>query len=525
MVIPRPPLALLLGFLPVTAALAQSTAADPAPALYAERYRPQYHFTPPQNWMNDPNGLVYYDGEYHLFYQYNPLGNVWGHMSWGHAVSRDLLHWTHLPVAIPEAGKLMAFSGSAVVDWPNTSGFGRDGKPPLVALYTGHVDWGDHQSQYLAYSNDHGRTWANYPDNPVLDLHLADFRDPKVMWYAPSNHWVMTVALPKEHRMCFYWSDNLKDWKLSGTFGPAGSMTGEWECPDLFRLPVAGTKQESKWVLIVNVSDGGANGGSACQYFVGEFDGSRFTPDQGVGAASVHWADYGRDFYAAASWSDVPATDGRRLWLGWMNNWKYGQAIPTSPWRSAQSLVRELGLVRDAEGWHLTQQPVREYQSLRGPEVVAPARAIPPGRLDLAPAGVRGDVLELQMVLEPGAAKEAGLTILAGGGRQTRLGYDRTKGRLFVDRTNSGEEFHPAFAGRHEAPLLLRDGRVSLHVFIDRSTVEVFAADGQVVLSEQVFAPVGANAVGLFAEGGEARLVSLSAWPLHGVWPPPPTAR
>lgn len=521
MIQPRVPSSLLIVLLLLAGVAAQAAEAARVPAPYTERYRPQFHFTPPENWMNDPNGLVYFDGEYHLFYQYNPFGNVWGHMSWGHAVSKDLLHWTNLPVAIPEVGKLMAFSGSAVVDWKNTSGFGQNGKSPLIALYTGHVDWGDHQSQYLAYSNDRGRTWQNYANNPVLDLHLTDFRDPKVMWFEPSRHWVMTVSLPKEHRMCFYWSDNLKDWKLSGTFGPAGSASAEWECPDLFELPIAGTNRETKWVLIVNVSDGGANGGSACQYFVGEFDGSQFKPDPGEGANGIHWADYGRDFYAAVSWSDVPASDGRRIWLGWMNNWKYGQTIPTAPWRSAQSLVRELGLTHDAEGWHLTQQPVREYQALRGKEVVAKARQIPPGQLDLAAEGVRGDQLELQVVLEPGTARAAGLTLLAGSGRQTRLGYDRTTGRLFFDRTNSGDDFNPGFAGRHEAPLALRDGRVALHIFVDKSLVEIFADDGRVVMSEQVFAPEGATAIGLFSEGGTAQLSALSAWPLDTVWATP----
>ena len=296
-----------------------------------EPFRPQYHFTPEKNWMNDPNGMVFYEGEYHLFYQYNPAGDKWGHMSWGHAVSPDMVHWTHLPLALAEADNVMIFSGSAVVDWKNSSGFGKDGRPPLVAVYTGFRTTDRVQFQCIAYSNDKGRTWTKYSGNPVIDINSMDFRDPKVQWHDATRRWIMTVSLSAEHKVRFYGSDNLKAWTLLSEFGPAGATGGVWECPDLFELPLPGTN-DKRWVLVVNMNPGSVAGGSGGQYFIGRFDGTQFVADRdslipprpGRSASeSAHWFDYGPDYYAAVSWSDVPASDGRRLWLGWMSNWEY----------------------------------------------------------------------------------------------------------------------------------------------------------------------------------------------------------
>src|SRR5881296_1302615 len=304
-----------------------------------EPFCPLFHFTPAKNWMNDPNGLVFYDGEYHLFYQHNPFGNKWGHMSWGHAVSKDLVHWEHLTLALAEENGVMIFSGSAVVDWKNSSGFGEHGKPPLVAIYTGHHTTKPLQNQHLAYSNDRGRTWTKYSGNPVLDIGEKDFRDPKVIWHERSERWVMTVSWPVQRKVRFYSSPDLKTWTHLSDFGPAGSIRGIWECPDLFPLPVEGSARGGKWVLIVNVGSGAPAGGSGCQYFIGDFDGTRFTLDipeflADTPARSVEepplWADYGRDFYAAVSWSDIPKNDGRRLWIGWMSNWEYANDVPTA---------------------------------------------------------------------------------------------------------------------------------------------------------------------------------------------------
>ncbi|WP_030338321.1 glycoside hydrolase family 32 protein [Streptomyces sp. NRRL S-1022] len=255
----------------------QALAADTRP--YSETYRPQFHFTPQKNWMNDPNGLVYYQGEYHLFYQYNPNGNSWGDMSWGHAVSKDLVHWKELPLSLSHDDQEMVFSGSAVVDWNNTTGFGTKKNPPMVAIYTSAYRNGGKQAQSLAYSTNRGRTWTKYQGNPVLDIGSGEFRDPKVQWYAPTKSWLMTVSLSTEHKVRFYSSKNLKDWDLLSEFGPAGATGGVWECPDLFPLAVDGDPHHIKWVLVVNINPGGIAGGSAAQYFIGDFDGTTFTAE------------------------------------------------------------------------------------------------------------------------------------------------------------------------------------------------------------------------------------------------------
>ena len=521
----------LLGLLPLVSVVACAgvpTATRPAARAtptFEERFRPQFHFTPAVNWMNDPNGLVFYDGEYHLFFQYNPFGEKWGHMSWGHAVSRDLVRWEQLPVAIPEADGVMAFSGSAVVDWNNTSGFGRDGKPPLVAIYTGHRE--TNQSQHLAYSNDRGRSWAVHDGNPVLDIGRKDFRDPKVFWHAAQQRWVLVLALPDEHKVSFYASPDLKRWQHLSDFGPAGAVGGIWECPDLFELPVDGDPKTTRWVLIVSLNPGAIAGGSGMQYFVGHFDGTRFvaeSPNPGVTNAGmpvdqVLWADYGKDFYAAVSFSDVPREDGRRVWLGWMNNWQYAQDIPTAPWRSAQSLPRTLALRKTSQGIRLVQQPIGELQTLRGTRHTVPAQEIAEGSTSLAPRGIAGTALEIVAEFDVGTAAEFGLKVRAGQEEETVIGIDPRASRLFVDRTRSGQMgFHREFSGRHTAPLHVDNGRAKLHVFVDWSSVEIFAAGGEVVLTDQIFPSPDSNGVALWARGGTARLVSLEVWPLQSIW-------
>ncbi|MEV5609543.1 GH32 C-terminal domain-containing protein [Streptomyces sp. NPDC052225] len=295
--------------------LAPHAAALDAPA-YSETYRPQFHFTPQKNWMNDPNGLVYYKGEYHLFYQYNPNGNSWGDMSWGHAVSTDLVHWKELPLALSHDDKEMVFSGSAVVDRDNTTGFGTRTNPPMVAVYTSLDKATGVQAQSLAYSTDRGRTWTKYRGNPVIDIGSKDFRDPKVQWYAPTKSWLMTVSLSAEHKVRFYSSKNLKDWKQLSEFGPAGATGGVWECPDLFPLPVDGDKKKIKWVLVVNINPGGIAGGSGAQYFVGDFDGTKFTaedkgsytPPAGTVVQDFEGADFGTWTAAGTAFGAAPAT-------------------------------------------------------------------------------------------------------------------------------------------------------------------------------------------------------------------------
>jgi fructan beta-fructosidase len=825
-------------------------AASPAMAdsLYHEQYRPQFHFTPDRNWMNDPNGLIYYKGRYHLFFQYNPSGNTWGNMSWGHAVSTDLVHWKQLPVAIPQDDNEMIFSGSVVLDRNNTTGFGTRKNPPLVAVYTSAQKASGKQQQALAYSTDGGTTWTKYDDNPVLDIGSNNFRDPKVFWYAPTGRWLMAVALADQHKISFYSSADLKHWTHQSDFGPAGATGGVWECPDLFPLPVDGDAKKTKWVLAVNLNPGGIAGGSGAQYFVGDFNGKKFTADddgtytppsgtvmqdfesgsfgdwtatgtafgsapatgavdwqsqvtgiegkafansfhsgdgstgtltspeftvtsdylnfkvgggnhpyqpgtilgdqptptgetladfegstysspigdwtttgdafgngpaQGTlpgqqqvsgylgnglvnsflnGDASTgtltsptftidkkyldfligggyhpassaaptavelvvdgkvvrsttgsngealnwtswdlsdlrgkqaqikvvddntggwghlnldqvvlsdtqakppsietgvnllvdgkvvqsatgadsenldwasfnttaykgkkvqiqivdansggwghvladqfsaadkpalntteraHWLDHGADFYAANTWNDAP--DGRRVLIAWMNNWNYGQAIPTSPWRSADSFPRQLSLRTVNGKVQLIQQPVRELTTLRGTGTKVPSTRVTNTTTTLA---VHGSTQELQADLIAGTADRFGLDVRAGGGQRTRIGYDTATGEVYIDRTASGAtDFDPAFSGVQRAPLDLHGGGLSLHVLVDAASVEVYAQNTrgeQVVLTDQVFPDPSSTGVDVFAEGGTATLDHMQAWQLKSVWP------
>ena len=324
------------------------------PNLYTEKYRPRFHFSPAKNWTNDPNGLVYFDGEYHLFYQYNPYGNKWGHMSWGHAVSADLLHWKHLPLAIPEKDSVMIFSGSAVVDKNNSSGFSnKHGQTPMVAIYTAHISDSSkpdnyRQEQHIAYSLDKGRSWTKYSGNPVLDLHKKDFRDPKVFWYDKDKKWIMAVVLPHEHIVQFYSSHNLKEWTYLSDFGPAGDATNIWECPDLLQVPVEDNPGKMKWVLLNSQQ-------TTMQYFVGEFDGTKFINENP--ANKIFRPDYGPDYYAAITYNNLPASQ-LPVFLGWANNWSYANDIPTFPWKSAMALPRSLSLKKFDSEWTLVQRPI-----------------------------------------------------------------------------------------------------------------------------------------------------------------------
>ncbi len=497
--------------------------AQPSGSDYNEPQRPQYHFTPEKNWMNDPNGLVYYQGEYHLFYQYNPFGDTWGHMSWGHAVSADLVHWKHLPVALAEENGVMIFSGSAVVDWNNTSGLCRNPDPKdkscLVAIYTGHT--ATNQSQHLAVSNDRGRRWTKYAGNPVLDIGYKDFRDPKVFWHAATNKWVMVVSLSKEQKVRFYGSPDLKRWEALSDFGPAG-VTGpevQWECPDLFELPVDGQPGNKKWILIVNINPGGVAGGSGGQYFIGSFDGRKFTNDHP--ADQPLFVDYGKDFYAGVTFADLPQADGRRILLGWMSNWQYAQREPTSPWRTAQSIPRELSLKKFSDGLRLVQQPVRELATLRGKHDGKRKIKIGAGQIVNQLDLLSGDTLEIMAEFEVGKNSTAWLKVRTGIAEATVIGYDATTRKLFVDRTRSGKvDFDPNFSGRQEAPLVPNGNRIKLHLFVDRSSVEVFGNDGQAVITDRIFPHRDSQRIELGGLGKNVMCRSLEIWQLKSAFQP-----
>ncbi|GAB4220368.1 MAG: hypothetical protein Kow001_01970 [Acidobacteriota bacterium] len=764
--------------------------------------------------MNDPNGLVYLDGEYHLFFQYNPFGEHWGHMSWGHAVSEDLAHWRHLRPALLEEDGVMIFSGSAVVDRENSSGLGSAGEPLLVTLYTGHHTARPLQTQNLAYSKDRGRSWVKYRGNPVLDVGRKDFRDPKVLWHGPTGRWVMVVAVPVERKVSFYASRNLIEWHHVSDFGPAGSTEGIWECPDLFELPVEGTA-DSRWVLIVSVGDHGPAGGSGCQYFVGTFDGVRFTaesmgtghPDAGTGedalagtgrdgpkgtgrsvplgtghgglgtgkqgtgrtgepgtgripwagtaqsvpvgtgqfsvvgtrdaetpgtgtaeptgtgdggpvgtgqfswvgtggtdtagtglgeptgtghgrlgtgkpgtgqvaslgagdAAPVgtgqavwagtgrgespgapsgaaagsgemtltgtgqtalvepehtdtagtgrgqslgtgqsvllgtghggvgtgetvwaaktvwaatgqsvlgtghrqpattqeklpgtgesapagtghtrvvgtgqtgsgqipdgrteleqsegvaQWVDYGPDFYAAVSWSNAPQAEGRRPWIGWMNNWRYAESLPTRPWRGAMSVPRELALRRVGTQLLLVQRPSPSLQQLRQSHRRIELEQVV-SRLSLRPSGSPDlRTYELDAVLEPAADAAFELLFAKGSGEVTVLRVDVPSGYLSLDRTRSGQAgFHPDFPGSYRAPFRLRDGRLRLLALVDRSSVEIFVNDGEQVITSLIFPDPSSSGLELEVHRGRLETLQVDLWDLASVWTQPP---
>jgi fructan beta-fructosidase len=474
----------------------------------SDGFRPGIHFTSPKNWINDPNGLVFFAGEYHLFFQYNPFGNSWGHMSWGHAVSTDMVHWEHLPVAIPEKDGIMAFSGCAVVDSRNSSGFGEHGQPPLVLVFTGHRDAPPrNEDQRLVYSNDRGRSWSFFEGNPVLDIGAGDFCDPKVFWHEPSKHWVMIVVLPDHHQVSFYTSNDLKSWQHQSDFGPAGVVTGIWEVPELFELQV-GNSSQTRWVLKVDAIEGGPSGGAAGQYFVGDFDGLQFIPEQLETAPN--WVDYGKDFYAAISFSDIPETDGRRIWLGWMSNWQYARETPTHPWRGAMTIGRSLRLKEVAGSFKLVQEPIRELEALRG-QLYELSGAFVQGSKTL---DTRGTKLEIKIEFKPETATDFGLKVRVGEHHHTMIGYNLETEELFVDRSHSGlVDFSEHFPGKHAAAVKLEPGVLKLHVFVDQSSLEIFAEGGQIVITDLIYPQPEDDRVEVYAIGGHVQ-VKAQIWEL-----------
>jgi fructan beta-fructosidase len=514
------------------------TSLNTVPALEC-RYRPKWHYAAERNWLNDPNGLLYSNGLYHLFYQHNPQGDVWGNMSWGHATSTDLLTWDEQPVAIPCDGQEAIFSGSAVVDTHNTSGFGDGGSAPLVAIYTSAYSpaspLAGRQAQSLAYSTDDGATWVKYDGNPVLDRASANFRDPKVFWYEgeAGSYWVMAVVEAEDREVLLYKSADLRTWEYLSSFGPANATGGVWECPDLFELPVEGVAGDARWVLVVNLNPGGIAGGSAGQYFVGTFDGVTFrsesTVTEGLQADDSRmqdygWLDWGRDYYAAVSFSNAPG--GRRLMIGWMNNWQYAAATPSQGWRSAMSLVREVRLKRHAGRLVLVQTPVDPFASYgtelftagptwlaRRAQLADPAQATE--GVQWLPAVASAEVFRIDAEFRPGTAGTVGLVLRAGEAdgvqERTVLAYSAASGELSLDRTISGDVgFHEDFPSVERAPVQLQDGLLRLTVFLDRCSVEVFAQDGLVTLTDQIFPAESSTAIGLLTEGEGGTLLSLS---------------
>jgi len=493
---------------------------------YTEQYRPQFHFSPDSMWMNDPNGMVFYEGEYHLFYQHNPESNVWGPMHWGHAISTDLIHWEHLPIALYPDSLGTIFSGSAVIDWNNSSGLGTPGQPPMVAIFTHHnqhlANQGSDRFQYqsLAYSLDKGRSWTKYDGNPVLENPgIRDFRDPKVIWHEHSKKWIM--ALAAQDRILFYSSPDLIRWTQESGFGEhTGAHGGVWECPDLFPMAYEG---DEKWVLLVSINPGGPHGGSATQYFVGDFDGNTFY-NENPGTEAL-WIDHGKDNYAGVTWSDIPEEDGRRIFLGWMSNWQYANQVPTRRWRSAMTLPRELLLDKNEHGFLLRSVPVQETEMLRA-EVLALEPGPVSGRGNIGPDPGEGDPLyEIDLEFETDSAWSEegnifGFILESSLGEQVVVGFDKKTSRIFIGRlAHSGKvDFSEQFAGFHYAPYEISEGgEIRFHAFVDLSSIELFVDHGRTVLTELVFPDSGYQHIQLYNQEN-VRLKKGSVYRLKSIW-------
>ncbi|TXK46091.1 glycoside hydrolase family 32 protein [Pontibacter qinzhouensis] len=503
---------------------------------FDEQHRSQFHFTPPAGWMNDPNGMVYHKGEYHLFYQHNPDTTIWAPMHWGHAVSKDMIHWEHLPIALYPDSLGMIFSGSAVVDVNNTSGLGTKDNPALVAIYTYHNMEGeragrtDFQTQGLAYSLDNGRSWQKHQANPVLkNPGIRDFRDPKVAWYEAGKKWIMTLAVA-DH-ISFYSSKNLLDWKLESDFGKGiGAHGGVWECPDLFKLPVEGSDQE-KWVLLVSINPGGPNGGSATQYFIGDFDGSRFVMDRqfettlkskpvaeaGKGHEGI-WLDYGRDNYAGVTWANVPEQDGRRLFMGWMSNWDYANVVPSEKWRSAMTIARTLSLENTPAGLRVVSKPVKELESYVAATNTLDAQTIS----DSLVLSDKFSAFDLSLELEPAAAgRDFAIELSNGRNQKVLVGYNASQNQYYIDRTNAGDHsFSDKFGGIQYGPRIVTDKSFNLRLVVDVASVELFADGGKTTMTAIYFPDEPFTTVRLVAAKGAYKLSSGKIVGLKSIWNP-----
>lgn len=456
--------------------------------------RPAFHFTPEKNWTNDPNGLVYLDGEYHLFYQHNPYGKTWGHMSWGHTVSKDLLHWEHLPVALTEyldpAAKdsTMIFSGTVVIDENNTSSFGKNA---MVAIYTSHVhknNEGLRQHQSLAYSNDKGRTWKRFDKNPILNINRKDFRDPKVFWYEPEKKWVMVLVVPDLYKAQFYESKNLVDWKLMSEFRNAGDTSRIWECPDIYSLPIENETGKTKWVLSLSGSHPSGPEFVGMQYFVGSFDGKKFIADD----TKPLYVNYGKDFYAGIVYNHLPDKQKRTVMIAWANNWTYANQIPAAEWRGAMAIPRELSLSRTEGGYRLIQKPVHELNALRGEEITS----------------LNDLEKKFELELEVNGGMLGGVRIGTDTTNYVEVGYDFDDHEIFLDRSRGGMiDFHPDFDTVESKVMDIKD-KIKLRIFLDEYVLEVFTEDGSVSLTDLVFLKGKVN-ITTFSQDSK---VKVKAW-------------
>ena len=466
-----------------------------------EKFRPTYHFSPLYGWMNDPNGMVYKDGEYHLFYQHNPYGSKWGNMHWGHAISKDLINWEHRPDAITPDALSTIFSGSAVVDTDNTAGFGSGA---IVAIYTQNSD---RQVQSIAYSTDNGRSFTKYENNPVLTSDARDFRDPKVFWHKETQRWIMLLAVGQE--MQIFSSSNLKDWAFESSFGEGqGAHGGVWECPDLFELPVDGTN-EKKWVLLCNLNPGGPFGGSATQYFVGTFNGKEFVNES---PSKTKWMDWGKDHYATVTWSDAP--DNRRIAIAWMSNWQYANDVPTSQYRSPNSVPRDLSLFTVDGETYLQSAASPELLKLRDISKKRSFKVNGTRTIKDMIAGNEG-AYEIELTIENQHADVIGFRLYNDKGEEVDMQYDMKEKKFSMDRRKSGEVgFNENFPMLTWTAIESGKDELKLCLFVDKSSVEAFGDGGRFVMTNQVFPSEPYTHIDFYSKGGAYKVDSFVIYKL-----------
>ena len=466
-----------------------------------EKFRPTYHFSPLYGWMNDPNGMVYKDGEYHLFYQHNPYGSKWGNMHWGHAISKDLINWEHRPDAITPDALGTIFSGSAVVDTDNTAGFGAGA---IVAIYTQNSD---RQVQSIAYSSDNGRSFTKYENNPVLTSDARDFRDPKVFWHKETQRWIMLLAVGQE--MQIFSSSNLKDWAFESSFGEGqGAHGGVWECPDLFELPVDGTN-EKKWVLLCNLNPGGPFGGSATQYFVGTFNGKEFVNES---PSKTKWMDWGKDHYATVTWSDAP--DNRRIAIAWMSNWQYANDVPTSQYRSPNSVPRDLSLFTVDGETYLQSAPSPELLKLRD---ISKKRSFKVNGTRTIKDMIVGNegAYEIELTIENQHADVIGFRLYNDKGEEVDMQYDMKEKKFSMDRRKSGDVgFNENFPMLTWTTIESGKDELKLRLFVDKSSVEAFGDGGRFVMTNQVFPSEPYTHIDFYSKGGAYKVDSFVIYKL-----------
>lgn len=468
------------------------------------QWRPQIHFTPQKNWTNDPNGLIFYKGEYHLFFQHNPFGFQWGNMSWGHAKSKDLMHWEELPVAIRN-GKEFIFSGCVVEDKTHASGLGDPSKDLLIAIYTADYPY-TREEQHLAYSIDDGITWTKYSGNPILNIQYKDFRDPNVFWHEESKQFIMAVAKPLEFTIQFYGSKNLIEWNWLSDFKNQGNVNMIWECPSLSQLPIENTKNDKKWVLSIS-SEGPYSQFVGMQYFVGEFDGKTFQLDPQ--SQLPNYVDFGKDFYAG-----VPFNQSNNLFLGWFNSWKYAKWMPTFPYNGQMSFPRKWSLVESSVGYKLKQQFATDFTH-KTPDYQIKGKSIKDLNQLNGLKFLADHTYAIEITAPESKADEWGILLQSKNKKDelTKIFIDEKKSTLLVDRRNSGKIIDPNFPSLDGA--FIGKGVRQILVLVDRSTVEVLAQNGTISISSLRFPLDSSENLYLYSKGGKTLISELKIWDLN----------